>query len=303
LGHAPDEIEPGELKRFSTNGKRGDKAGWAYMSADGRGGAWGCHRTGITETWQAERHRPPTPAQRAELARQVAQAAAEREREQRQRRVGNARRNAALWAQCVPVTDGDPVALYLARRSLAGPVPECLRLHPGLTYWNGADGGELGTWPAMVAPLVAPDGRMVALHRTYLTPDGCKAPVPTVKKVTGASGPVAGASIPLFKPARGCIGIAEGIETALASWCASSVPTVAAYCAGNLAAYQWPPGVQRIVVFADADRAGRETADTLRARALRAGLRINVLTPTEPGSDWCDVWAQRGAVAVEGGVA
>ena len=61
--------------------------------------------------------------------------------------------------------------------------------------------------------------------------------MPSVKKLTGAAGPLAGACIPLFKPAHGCIGIAEGIETALAAWCASGVPTVAAYCAGNLAAY------------------------------------------------------------------
>ena len=58
----------------------------------------------------------------------------------------------------------------------------------------------------------------VALHRTYLTADGRKADVPSVKKLTGAAGPLAGACIPLHKPARGCIGIAEGIETALAAW-------------------------------------------------------------------------------------
>jgi hypothetical protein len=33
-------------------------------------------------------------------------------------------------------------------------------------------------------------------------------------------------------------------------------------------------------------------------RAIRAGLRVEVQTPTEPGADWCDVWAQRAAVAV-----
>ena len=103
----------------------------------------------------------------------------------------------------------------------------------------------------------------------------------------------------MHKPARGCIGIAEGIETALAAWRASAVPTVASYCAGNLAAWQWPAGVRRLVIFADNDKAGREAADALQARAVRAGLQSSVMTPTDAGADWLDVWAARGAVTVE----
>ena len=73
---------------------------------------------------------------------------------------------------------------------------------------------------------------------------------------------------------------------------------MAAYCAGNLAAYIWPPGVSRIVVFADADPAGAAAAQSLKARAIRAGLSVAVMSPTTLGADWCDVWAQRAAVAV-----
>jgi phage/plasmid primase-like uncharacterized protein len=103
----------------------------------------------------------------------------------------------------------------------------------------------------------------------------------------------------LHKPAQGRIGIAEGIETALAAWHASAVPTVASYCAGNLAAWQWPATVQRLVIFTDNDKDGREAANTLQARAVRAGLQSNVMTPTDAGADWLDVWASRGAVTVE----
>ena len=45
------------------------------------------------------------------------------------------------------------------------------------------------------------------------------------------------------------------------------------------------------------DAAGREAADTLQSRAVRAGLQAIVITPTEPGADWLDVWAARDAVA------
>lgn len=293
LGHAPEVIEPGCFQRFSTSGRASDKAGWCRLFEDGWTGVFGDFRSGLSSVWTAQRRDRLSTAQRAELARWLAQAKAQRYAQQRQQQADNAQRNAALWAQTVPVTEGDPVSRYLRRRGLAGPVPDCLRLHPQLTYWEGRD---RGSWPAMVAPLTGPDGRMRALHRTYLTADGRKAPVSTVKKLTGAAGPLAGAAIPLHDPQRGVLGIAEGVETAQAAHLASGLPTVAAYCAGNLAAYVWPPGVKRIVVFADADPAGATAAQRLKARCERAGLSAAVLTPSTPGADWCDVWAQRAAL-------
>ncbi len=301
LGCAPEIIEPGRLHRF---GKK--KAGWCKLFDDCLAGVFGDWSAGVgPETWTASERTAMTRQQRAALARQVEAAAREREAQQRQQWADNAKSIAKLWARCVPLTHGDPVALYLRRRGFGGvwPYPQCLRLHRALPYWTD-DGKKLGEFPAMVAPLTQPNGRMVALHRTYLTVDGRKADVPTVKKVTGAAGPLAGACIPtsvqVHHPIGPVVGIAEGIETGLGAWLGSGIPTVAAYSAGNLAAWQWPSDARRVVIFADADRAGREAADTLRARAIAAGLRCEVLTPTDEGADWCDVWAQRGAVTVEG---
>ena len=295
LGAAPKLIEPGRIHRFSTSGRASDKAGWCQLFEDGRAGVFGDFRSDMSSVWTAHQRELMTTAERASMARQLAQAKAQREAQQRQQRADNAQRNAVLWANTKPVTDGDPVSLYLRRRGLAGPVPEHLRLHPRLTYW---DGGNRGAWPAMIAPLIRPDGVVLALHRTYLTVEGNKAPVPTVKKLTGAAGPLAGACIPLHNPQQGVIGIAEGVETAQAAHLASGLPTVASYCASNLAAYIWPTGVRRIVVFADADPAGAAAAQNLKARAMRAGLSVAVMTPTTPGADWCDVWTQRTAVVV-----
>jgi len=303
LGHAPEQIEAGRFQRFATSDRRSDDAGWCKLFADLRGGVFGCYRQGISEAWSAIDRNTMTPAQRAQLARQVAQAAADREAQQRAQWAENANRIAKLQAELVSLVPGDPVTLYLKRRGFGGvwPLPERLRLHRAMPYWHGTE--KLGMYPAMVAPIVAPDGRTVALHRTYLTADGRKANLPTVKKLTGAAGPLAGACIPLFKPLHSCIGTAEGIETALAAWCASGVPTVAAYSAGNLAAYQWPGSVRRLVIFADHDQAGAEAAERLYQRARSAGLSCNVMTPTDEGADWCDVWAQRGAVTIEGAAA
>ena len=295
LGYAPDTIEPGRFQRFATRDRRGDSAGWCKLFDDMRGGVFGCYRQGISETWSATDKRQMNRGQRIALAQQIMAATAEREAAQRRQWAESAERIAELWAQCVPLVPGDPVALYLKRRGLVGvwPLPEVLRLHRALPYWH--EGEKLRTLPAMVAPIVAPDGRTVALHRTYLAADGDKADVPTVKKLTAAAGPLAGASIPLHKPANS-MGIAEGIETALAAWCAFGVPTVAAYCAGNLAAWQWPASVRRIIVFADADEAGAEAARKLRRRAIVAGLSVSVAAPKGAGTDWCDAWA-RGDVA------
>ena len=204
----------------------------------------------------------------------------------------NAERNAALWAASIPADDA--VRSYLAARGLAQwPVPACIRQHPGLAYWHADDNGELhmlGRYPAMLAPIVS-GGKLLAIHRTYLG-DGCKADVPTPKKLTAAAGPLAGACIPLAAPHGGVLGIAEGIETAAAASLGSGLPVVAAYCANALAGFALPRGIERLVIFADHDPAGQQAAATLAQRATRAGLTSKTLTPSKPGSDWADVWLE-----------
>lgn len=294
LGHAPDHIEPGKLHRFSTCTKASDRAGWCKLFDDERGGVYGCNRTGWSGTWSAKDQASMTPVERAAWKEKTERARKEREAVQRRQWAENGERNARLWAACRDLVPGDPVTLYIKRRLLAPlwPVPLALRYHPALSYWQ--EGAEVGRFPAMVSAITSPAGELLALHRTYLTRDGRKAELPgPVKKVTAASGHLVGGCIRLGAPLDGVIGIAEGVETALAASMASGVPTVAAYSAGALAGWIWPAGVQSLVIFADADKAGRESADRLRQRAQAAALRVSVLTPQEEGADWCDVWAAR----------
>lgn len=310
LGDAPHDIEPGRLHRFSTNGKRSDRSGWCRFFLDGWAGVYGDKRTGVSERWKATNREPLTLGERFAQAQRIAKAKMQREAATRAAWVTAADRNARTWNQSAPVrADGngrDPVTLYLRRRLVlpAGEplaVPPVLRLHPGLPYFH--DGARVGTWPAMVAAMQNPAGELVALHRTWLTTDGRKAPVPgAVKKVSAASGPLTGACIRLAWPFGEvpAMGVSEGIETALAARCASGLPVVAAYCCDALAEWQWPRGLRRMVIFADADPAGAQAADKLGQRARAAGLPVSVETPSTPGFDWCDVWAQRGiAGAVE----
>jgi phage/plasmid primase-like uncharacterized protein len=294
----PAVIEPGHLHRFPTNGKRSDRAGWCHLYPDGRGGAFGCWRAVLTEHWSAEDPRTMTPAERAAHARAVMQTTAERERMQRAEWKKAAEANTAMRAAGAPLVEGDTAAAYLRHRGIRGPLPGVLRLHPGLPYWHDTGDGRherIGTFPALVAPIVGDGGRLLALHRTYLHPAGRKADVPAVRKVTRAAGPLGGACIPLGEPDElGRIGIAEGIETALSARDLTGVPTCAAYSAGNLAAWQWPRAARAVVVFADNDGpegTGTRAAERLRQRVRAAGLACTVLAPEAEGADWCDVQA------------
>lgn len=295
LGSAPDALTLGAYVRWSGPDERaGKRSCWCLAFEDGRGAVFGCWKRGIESSWQATRPENQTPAERAAFRRQIAEAKQEREREQHDAWRRNDDRNRHMARGARAVTVGDPVDLYLARRLNvdAFPVPACIRFHPAMPYLH--EGKSLGTFPCMVVPLVDKSGRMLSLHRTYLTPDGRKADVPAVRKLSPASGLLSGASIPLHPPKSGAMGIAEGIETALGAWLASGVPVVAAYSAGNLAAYAWPGSVRRLVIFGDNDKVGSEAAQALQARAVAARLSVEVCIPEIEGEDWCDVWAQRG---------
>jgi hypothetical protein len=149
----------------------------------------------------------------------------------------------------------------------------------------------------MVAELTAADGTVATLHRTWVTGDGRKAPTPGPnKKLAPACADVLGGCIRLVTAAEWSgelLGIAEGIETALAARIASDFPTVAAYSAGAMAAWRWPPTLRKLVIFADHDAAGLQASERLKERARSAGLWVESLAPTRPGEDWCDALLRR----------
>lgn len=299
LGHAPDadRVQAGQFTRFSTNGKPGNRDGWLKWFADGYGGCYGCKRQQISASWQAGRRGYLSPADRLQRTREREEATARHAEQQRQQWAENARRNATLWAACRALHPDDVACRYLRHRLRMLPevLPEALRFHPGLDYWH--DGQRIGTFPALVGAITSQDGRVLAIHRTYLDPTGRKATLPDgapAKKLTAAAGPLMGGCIRLGEPTQaGLIGVAEGVETALAASMAGHLPVVAAYSAGALAAWQWPPEARHIAICGDNDPAGLEAADRLADRALSAGLRVHRAIPSQPGMDWCDVWASR----------
>ena len=79
-----------------------------------------------------------------------------------------------IWAAGRPAA-GTPVQRYLELRGVGpaaiGGMPEALRYHPDLPYRHKPKGGEWITvhrGPAMLAGILAPDGALIGVHRTWL---------------------------------------------------------------------------------------------------------------------------------------
>ena len=292
LGYAPVDPDPGVITRFATSPRLSKRDGWCILFADRQGGVFGCYRTGASGTWQAARQRPLSHADRLAHALAVEQATKLRHAERASLWADKRKKWGPVWNQAQPLGDC-AAARYMQRRgfaALTGRWPQSLRC-TRLDYWQ--DGEILGTFPVMLSAVQGVDGRTVALHRTYLNDDGTKASVPTVKKLSGAFGLVMGAAVRLFPEAQR-LGVAEGVETAVAACLGSSVPTWAAVSASGLEVLQWPAQVRELVVFADCDetRRGQEAAQRLAHRAVASGLTVRVLTPSEAGCDWADVFAE-----------
>lgn len=208
----------------------------------------------------------------------------------------------AFWKEAVPLEklpETNPVKRYLAQRGLVRgrkTFSEELRSHPLLDYWETQVGDALQheRWPAMVARVTDADGRLVSLHRTYLTQEGEKAPVSAQKKLAASAGE--NGLIRLF-PAGKTLGIAEGIETAIAAMLLFDVPVWSAVCANGFAKIdRLPEGVEKLMIFGDNDRSftGQAAAWELARRMRRdfPDLAIEVMIPRQEGYDWQDVWAK-----------
>lgn len=189
-----------------------------------------------------------------------------------------------IWQESKPVTQGDPVSLYLQHRSIEV-VPTCIRFHPELTYRH--DDGSVTRHPAMLARVQAADGSGVAIHRTYLTTDGQKAEVPTVKKILGSL--PSSSAVRLSEPGS-TIGIAEGIETALCAAARFGIPVWAAISAGGLERWTPPAGTENVVICGDNDVSytGQAAAFALAKRLTASGIKADVQIPEAPGNDWND---------------
>lgn len=178
---------------------------------------------------------------------------------------------------------GSPADVYLRSRGID--VQRLPRL-PGVLGWlPDQRHAETNTrWPVMVAGMQDKAGRTVALHRTFLAADGSgKAPVSPVRKIWPSFG---GTMIRLWRGegglsiAEACAAgvcerwhVCEGVEDGLSLVLADPGPrTVCAGSLGNLAALEFPPCCDELVVCADNDW-GKPGARRQFDRAIEALAR------------------------------
>lgn len=195
-----------------------------------------------------------------------------------------------LYQSSQAVTEGDPVARYMAGRGIdiMALSPKALRFHPELKHRAG------GRHPGFIAVYSDAEGKAATIHRTYLTADGRKAALVPPRMFWPGSIPNGGAI--RLAPAAATMGVAEGIETALAARRRFKHPVWATTAALLLQRWKPPPEAKRIVIYGDNDLnfVGQTAAYALAARLVhdaakdKIDLQVKVRVPREAGLDWAD---------------
>ena len=138
-------------------------------------------------------------------------------------------------------------------------VSHALRWHGGIRAVVA-----LMTDPMSVAPL--------GIHRTFLGPNGAK----LERKMLGPQGVV---RLSADDAVTTGLGVTEGIEDGIAVMLSAWRPVWAAASAGGISKLPVLAGVQALTIFADADTAGLQAAETCRDRWRAAGREVVIAAP------------------------
>lgn len=191
-----------------------------------------------------------------------------------------------LWEKAKDLEQYDLAARYLKNRGVTLDVyPSALRFLDACKVSNVDFTTHL---PALLARFDDPNGNISTVHRIYLEEPGTKASIISPKRI--ASSPAKGGAIRLAD-ASDKLGIAEGIENALACMFATGIPTWATYSCGLMPFVVVPPTVREVVIFGDHDSsgAGQKAAARLEYRLLSEGFTVKRPIPPIVGRDWLDI--------------
>jgi len=203
----------------------------------------------------------------------------------RQRRIRLAR---DIWAQARPAAE-TVAERYLRGRDISIPIPPTVRFLPAgdlyaLHPWSGE------RRPVMVAAVEHIEHGLVAVHRTWLIPDGSGKATITPQRIT--TGPVGGAAARLGElGADGCLAVGEGIETTLSAMELRGRPGWAALSSPGLRKLLLPAEAKDVMIFADRDRdgGGERAARGAAGRWMGEGRKAQLVIPDRPGTDANDL--------------
>ena len=248
-----------------------------------------------------------------EAARQAAKIAEEQAKKEEQERYRKG--GIAIHKQletCIPLSFKDarckPVWDYFEKRGLGmlkyAPQDTFKDLYyaPHVPYY---DEGKVQGYYDTLCSVIRSNGKLWSLHRIFLL-NGNKAPVSNAKKMMIPLSDYSDTNSLFIRmgkvPEHGIIGIAEGIETALACYCGIRIPTWSAISAPFLEQFRPPKNVKAVIIFADKDASGtgQSSAKILKERLLSMGIKAFICLPkseipvNSKGIDWLDELQQKG---------
>lgn len=184
-----------------------------------------------------------------------------------------------LYAKCRPIR-GSVADKYLIGRGLDVSNVDDLFFHPQLPHW------QLKTnMPAMLGIVKNLYGDVIGIHRTYL--DGATQKKADIKPNKMMLGNIVGGCVKLYK-AHQKVGIAEGIESAIAAHKLFRIPVWAALSTAGMVNIQFPGHIKEVVIFTDNDEPGLTAAKKLHERLLQQGIVVSVAIPAQIGWDFND---------------
>jgi putative DNA primase/helicase len=255
------------------DGDGGRLLAWCFGGCDSRDVLIELRRRGLFDGRTTGYRRPsPQTSQREDVARTA--------------------RALAIWHEARPAA-GTIVESYLRSRGiLLDAWPAALRFHPACPRPRDEAGNFRPPLPAMVGMVEHVQRGPVAVHATYLRPDGSgKADIPK-KQQKASFGPIKGGAVRLGRLRVGDgLAVGEGIESTLSVAAACAIPAWAALSAGGIRSLVLPREATQVIICADHDTSGvgERAARDAAARWLADGRRVKLALPPRAGSDFNDI--------------
>ncbi len=169
-----------------------------------------------------------------------------------------------------------------------------LEIAPGLKWIKSLDfyheGEKRGRFPAMLAP-VKRDGKVLTYHATYILDDGRD----KMRKILPSPTSLQGSAVELYPITGDELGVAEGVETAIAAKMLYGMPVWSVLNTALMKSWKPPSNIKTVHIFGDNDYnyAGHAAAYGLGHRLKKMNeVEVTISFPPEKGQDFNDLLLQ-----------